>query len=498
MEMNEHDRTEPERHPPVRHPPGQPRAEGQEAPDEAIREQNQQQVEEQEEDPAREVHLSVEHLHGPEEVPYGPDELVVVCLVRDGRPYVKSFVEHYLLSLGAKHVFFLDNGSTDGTVEALEEYEENVTVLRSTLPYKNPRGGLGGTETLFKQYLMGRFGRKGRWVLCADIDELFDYPYSDIAGLGSLLGYLDAKSCTAVAAQMLDMFPEEPLSGRAVGPDEPLKERHRFYDVSEIRRRSIKDHPRLRNNAYESDDIEAFAGGIRETVFGTASYLTKFPLVFLDGRVKPFDRSAHWVDNAKIADLTCVLYHYKFLDGHFHAQAAQAVRDGQYHNSSARYKKYMKVLESNSVLRIKQESSRELRSVDDLVEDGFLVVSQDYMMLVYEQEERKRGATGQGSGRRSAPGGDPWGVSGEQEEAFSRARARAKVQGLRSRRLERQLEQLSEQNRREVEKLASKLAKVRKKNHDLARRLRSIRTLRSWRLLSKFAHLRAMVVNRKR
>src|SRR5215216_4612946 len=144
------------------------------------------------------LHSSIDHLHGPEEVPYGEDELVVVCLVRNGRPFVKSFVEHYL-ALGAKHIFFLDN---------------NSTVLRTELPFKNPKGGLRGTETHFKQYLIDRFGKKDRWCLYADIDELFDYPYSDVVGLDSFLGYLTEKSYTAVAAQMLDMFPEEPLSGR--------------------------------------------------------------------------------------------------------------------------------------------------------------------------------------------------------------------------------------------------------------------------------------------
>src|SRR5918998_3015294 len=89
-------------------------------------------------DPKGIVHLSIEHLHGPEEVPYGEDELVVVCLVRDGRPYVKSFVEHYF-TLGAKYIAFLDNNSTDGTVEALREYN-NVTVLRTKLPYKANTG----------------------------------------------------------------------------------------------------------------------------------------------------------------------------------------------------------------------------------------------------------------------------------------------------------------------------------------------------------------------
>src|SRR5918997_5064192 len=79
------------------------------------------------------LHFNVEHLHGPEEVAYGPDELIVLCLVRDGRPYVRSFMEHYA-SMGVKHMVFLDNRSTDGTVEALKEYD-NVTVLRTTLPY---------------------------------------------------------------------------------------------------------------------------------------------------------------------------------------------------------------------------------------------------------------------------------------------------------------------------------------------------------------------------
>src|SRR5215204_7607443 len=227
---------------------------------------------------------SIEHLYGPEDVPYEEDELVLVCLVRNGRPYVKSFVEHYT-SLGIKHLFFLDNGSTDGTIEALKGYD-NVTVLRTGLPFKR-------YETSVRQYLVERFGKKGRWCLYADIDELFDYPYSEVVGLSSLLGYLNANSYTAVVAQMLDMFPEEPLSGsRASNPlDEPLKERHRFYDISNIRRENIKELPRLRNNTLESDDIEFFSGGIRSTLFRSTSLLTKFPLVFSDGRIKPFDGS---------------------------------------------------------------------------------------------------------------------------------------------------------------------------------------------------------------
>src|SRR5919107_5356403 len=182
-------------------------------------------------DTRRFVHFNVEHLHGPEEIEYEKEELVVVCLVRDGRPYVRSFVEHYT-SMGVKHLVFLDNGSTDGTVEALKKYQ-NVTVLRTELSFRS-------YQYPMKQYLIERFGW-GRWSLYVDIDELFDYPYSDVVSLDSLLKYLNERSYTAVVAQMLDMFPEEPLSdvsSEEEEEDEPLKERHRFYDISNIRRQN--------------------------------------------------------------------------------------------------------------------------------------------------------------------------------------------------------------------------------------------------------------------
>src|SRR5215212_3901717 len=175
---------------------------------------------------------NVEHVHGPREVDYGIDELVVLVLLRNGRPYVKPFIEHYF-SLGAKHIVFLDNGSTDGTVETLKNYE-NVTVLRSGLPNKR-------YHVAMKRYLIERFGR-GQWTLSVDIDELFEYPYSDVVSLKALLGYLNENSYTAVVCYMLDMFPEEPLSEEdSPTEDLPLKELHRFYDISDIRTRSYHD-----------------------------------------------------------------------------------------------------------------------------------------------------------------------------------------------------------------------------------------------------------------
>src|ERR671921_1049501 len=417
------------------------------------------------------LHSSIEHLYGPEEVAYEADELVVVCLVRDGQPYVKSFVEHYL-SLGVKHLFFLDNGSTDGTVEALKGYD-NVTVLRTALPFKR-------YDLLLRQYLIERFGR-GRWCLCVDIDELFDYPYSDVVGLGSLLRYLNERSYTAVAAQMLDMFPEEPLSGSGAGspPDEPLKERHRFYDISNIRRISMRGHPLFRNNTLESDEIEGLRCGIRQSLFGFRANLTKFPLVFSDGRVKPFDGSTHWVDNARIADITCVLLHYKFLDAHLREQAVRAVQEeSRRGQNAAEYKKYLEILEGNSSLRIKQASARELRSVNDLVENGFLIVSEEYVGWVNAEEEKSVLL-------QPAFQGEQDGLA----DAFLKARRQERTKTLKVRSLERQLfkRDLKIRNLKQNQRLLKKRIRI------LERQLQSMRSSRSWRLLNKLGGIRARV-----
>src|SRR5918998_5634749 len=337
-------------------------------------------------DTRRFVHFSVEHLHGPEEIEYGEEELVVVCLVRDGRPYIRSFVEHYT-TMGLKHLVFLDNGSTDGTVEALKKYQ-NVTVLRTGLPYKR-------YQWTMQQYLIERFGW-GRWSLYVDIDELFDYPYSDVVSLGSLLKYLNDNSYTAVVAQMLDMFPEEPLSdvpSDEEEEDEPLKERHRFYDISNIRRQNYGEDPFVSGtgNVLANEEIEVYRNGIQHSVLGNFPQLTKHPLIFLNDEVKPLV-SSHSIGDARVADITCALFHYKFTN-HLYELVREAVRQENYMRDSRKQKKWHEVLQKNPKLLVKRETSREIRSVNDLVENGFLVVSEGYMSWVDAEEEKRLART---------------------------------------------------------------------------------------------------------
>ena len=406
------------------------------------------------------LHRSVEYLHGPEEIAYGEDELIVVCIVRDGRHYVESFVDHYL-SLGARHIVFLDNNSTDGTAEALKNHDD-VTVLRTKLPYKAPGVSVGNgwtREVLFKQYLVSRFGGENRWCLCVDIDELFDYPYSDVVGLDSLLRYLTGKSYTAVAAHMLDMFSDAPLSSRSNNPDEPLKTAYRFYDVSNMRRRSLKSLRNHRANVFDSDDIDAFSGGIRESLFGHRPFLTKYPLVFDDSKTKPMNDGSHRVGDARVADFTGVLLHYKLLDEHFHAQVEQAVREEHRLQGSFVYKIYKETLDMEPTLQIKRDTARELHSVNNLLEDQLLVVSNDYVDWVNAEEERNASSD-------PASSSD----SGKQK----------RLEALGIQREKRRL-----RDRRRLIELESEQRRLNKENRSLKEQLQRVRSSKSWRLLGK-------------
>jgi len=361
---------------------------------------------------------NIQCLHGPETVDYAKDELVALVLVRNGHSYVKAFVEHYF-SLGVKHLVFLDNGSTDGTTEALKEFD-NVTVLRTGVPYKT-------YNVAMKRYLIERFGRE-RWTLSLDMDELFDYPYSDVVSLKSLLGYLNDNRYTAVVCYMLDMFSEKPLSEYdAAETDEPLKERYRFYDISEIRTQSYRAVGDI-GNVISNEEIEVLQGGVQRKVFHVSPLLTKHCLLFLDEELRPMDLSDHWAGGARVADFAGVLLHYK-LSANLYGLVRREMEERRYISRHGKYEKYAKVLEGPEGALLKGETAKELGSVNDLVGSRLSAVSREYMRFVEGEEQTSDRSSEESRLERVY-------------EAFFNARSQVAADGKRIRDLERQLAEL--------------------------------------------------------
>ncbi|HET9831770.1 MAG TPA: glycosyltransferase family 2 protein [Vicinamibacterales bacterium] len=315
----------------------------------------------------------IKHLHGPRTIRYGRDELVVITVVRNGQLYVRSFLEHYR-ALGVVHCVFLDNGSTDDTVDALCSVPD-TTVLQTDAPYDK-------FENTMKRYLAERFS-PGRWNLCADVDELFDYPFSDRLALSDFLRYLNGHGFSAVVTQMLDMFSDVPLADVRSTPEDRLWEKFPYYDLSSIDRPPYEWVDRQRN------DIRMHWGGIRRRVFGTDNGLTKTALVLMNGAVKPFIEWHH-VLGGVTADVTCVLRHYPFVGG-FTEKVRDAVRTRRYGSTTTdEYVAYANALDANPRLTLMSESARPFTGLEPLIDDRFLVVSDEYRRWVERYGDDKQ------------------------------------------------------------------------------------------------------------
>lgn len=308
----------------------------------------------------------IELIHGPRRVRTGRDELIVLCLVRDGVMWIRSFLEHYF-ALGVAHVVLLDNGSTDGTVERASAYDR-VTVLRTDLPFKYFEVGL-------RRWLTREYGT-GRWTLAPDADELWDYPYSDRLPVSSFLGYLDARGYRVVTAHALDMFADVPFSALRSSPDDDLKSVYRFYDLTDIT--TTREVYWITNGQTQSPDVVSTFGGIRERFFGTECLCqTRHALVLTDGDTAPYEYDGHFTARGPVADITTVLLHYKFV-GTVLEQARTNLAMRQHHGGSVNYRGIYEVLTRDPDFSFMTDRARELRSVNELVDAGLLTVSSAY------------------------------------------------------------------------------------------------------------------------
>ena len=334
------------------------------------------------------LNRNIKYIHGPVDINCANDEMIVVCLVRDGQTYIRSFIEHYL-SMGVKHIVFMDNGSTDNTIAIAKEHK-NVTILQCELPFKR-------YQYFLRLYLIRRFC-SGRWSLCVDIDELFDFPYSDRIPLASFISYLNNNSYTAVVTQMLDMFSGQTIKTPLNENKKRISEIFKYYDINCIKKEDYVRHFGV-SNTITNTNIFVHFGGIRKKIFNLDRIiLTKHSLLFVDKKIKPIYRKLKWnigrismhgTADAKLADISCVLYHYKFHEGLFD-QSKIAVHGKNYMNNSIEYQKYLEILEKNPNLILKDEQSRKLYSVNDLVDNGALVVSDQYRNWIEHASEQQK------------------------------------------------------------------------------------------------------------
>ena len=290
-------------------------------------------------------------------------------MVKDGEPWLPAFLRHHE-QLGAAHTVLLDNGSEDATVE-IATSRDRVSVFRTGLPFATYNVPL-------KRWLVKRFGGEA-WRLYCDVDELFEYPFQEELPLSSFLRYLNRHGYDGVAAQLLDMFPAEPL-GEIQGRRElDLKRAYPFFDIAHVEKTTDKYW--LRMNELGSEDLRFHRGGVRARVFGaTGAMLTKHPLLRpgrSGGRLRVFPYDDHFVTGARLADVSGVLRHYTFTAS-FLSQIRSYTGAGARFNTSHVYERYGRVWSETGDLRLRGPTAERYESARDLLDRGFLVASEGF------------------------------------------------------------------------------------------------------------------------
>lgn len=316
----------------------------------------------------RHVSMNVTHIYGPRTVQLSKSEAAVTCVLKNGAYYVDSFIQHYS-KMGFRHIFFLDNGSSDETLSIIKQYD-NVSVCQSALP-------ISANQRSFKKYL-AECSIRGGWCLDADIDEFFDFPFSDVIDLQQFLVYLNQNQYTAVVTHLLDMFSDRPLSYLTNERKEDVKAAYQYYDISNVIKtdyRTAEIVAKYGNaNKLADNQTALYWGGIRKTLYGNNCLLTKHSLFLPQAGIDLFPH-VHFANEANVADVSGVMLHYKLTSN---AMVVARQNQDNFTENSKMYGAFISTLERESHREIRQDTAKKFVNATDLTKFKFLVMSPVY------------------------------------------------------------------------------------------------------------------------
>lgn len=314
----------------------------------------------------RHVRSSLRLLHGPAMTRLADDQVALILVGRD----VSYFLDHHIryhLALGISHIVYVDNGSTDDSVEIAKRFPD-TTVASCTADFRGHQGRI--------RHLANTHFLRGGWRLAIDPDELLDYPGSDRIDLPELTRRMTVRGHSALVAQMLDMVFDGPMSAAALID---FAEAERQFDRFSLRGLSrtpyhgsgLKLAWFLEKNRISNSDIPILFGGLRHVAFGENCCLTKHALFRMGKGVVPHPHP-HVTTGVTCTDFSAVLKHYKFA-GDMLAREKKLLSENRVSHGETRLR--VASLEGRDDINLGRYAEFQGFTVDRLVEQGFLDVS---------------------------------------------------------------------------------------------------------------------------
>jgi hypothetical protein len=310
---------------------------------------------------------SIRHVSGPRRVELAEDQVGAVVLGQDAAFHLPEMLAHHF-RLGVRHCVYLDNGSKDNSIETAASFPD-VTVLqtRSRMThsvYQNVLRRIAATRVM-----------SGGWRLIVDCDELFDFPGAGTLTLQDMIRYLNAHDMSGVVVQMLEMIPDGEVPAAAMSDfGAAIREMDR-YSLSHITEvpyfDGMKRHYYLSLNTLSDTGVKFLSGGVRNQLFSEECVLSKHALVKPQKGVT-LSLTPHLSTGLRIADVTCVLRHYKFAGDFVSREEERAQRGHAGGEAALRWRR----LKGQRGFDFSVPGMCRYAGPDRLLEQGFLYAGQ--------------------------------------------------------------------------------------------------------------------------
>lgn len=259
---------------------------------------------------------------------------VLICAQKNDLVRIKELVQHYR-KMGIKHMVFIDNESTDGSREWIEEQDDiDLYIIHSQY------------TTIRREAWINRmisFYGYNKWYIVVDSDEFLVYSGMEDHPITELIDKCIKNGFNTVRGIMLDMYSDDTLF--ADGDVIDFRSRCNCFD---------------RDGYYEKPNrfFREVHGGVRERAMDTSAILTKYPIFYF--KKGTFEECSHYrfpyVENLT-APCWFGILHYKFIDGKDVEKIKDRVRNGNYANGSEQYKGYLRTIETKNNAAIDHEKT---------------------------------------------------------------------------------------------------------------------------------------------
>lgn len=248
----------------------------------------------------------------------------IICVVKNEYYKLINFFEHYN-RIGKFNYLFIDNNSTDGTLELLKNNKCKVFLCKEKFSTLRKTAWIGKAYSILPNDC---------WTVLLDADELLAYQDYEKISFNEYIELLEEKKVKVCGAIMVDLFPK-----KITEINDYIKEYKYFQNTFE------KKKSYLFNSVY---------GGIREREFKYTNdrifLIKKHPVLKKSNQtllihchyVYPFDY------NEK-SEILIALLHYKLFNNEIN-KYKKIAEEGSYGNGggSKEYKMYLNKLNNNS------------------------------------------------------------------------------------------------------------------------------------------------------